>query len=104
MKYMTANSQAKAGDLLDGSAIDAVASWADDHRRDHRETGPWHYNDCALAEPTIDKARDCQHGDGREIKLRRQKARKIDGQSICIVIILSAIQTCPDQSLSWAPL
>jgi hypothetical protein len=43
MKYMTADAQAKAGDLLDGSAIDAVANWADDYRHDHPETGPWHY-------------------------------------------------------------
>jgi hypothetical protein len=32
MKYMTADAQAKAGDLLDGSPIDAVASWADESR------------------------------------------------------------------------
>lgn len=44
-KYMTAAALAKAGDLLDGSAIDAFASWADEYRQDHRETGPWHYID-----------------------------------------------------------
>ena len=33
---------AKAGVLLDGSAIDTVASWADGYRRDRRETGPWY--------------------------------------------------------------
>ena len=62
-KYMTAAAQAKAGDLLDGSGIDAVASWADDYRHDHRETGPWHYIDIPLADSTIDLARECPNGD-----------------------------------------
>jgi hypothetical protein len=45
---MTRAALTKAGDLLGGSAIDAVASWADDYRRDHPETGPWHYVDVPL--------------------------------------------------------
>jgi len=61
--YMTDSAKARATALLDGSGIDAIASWADDYRRDHRETAPWHYIDCPLAEPKIDMARDCQHGD-----------------------------------------
>jgi len=61
--YMTDSAKAKATALLDGSGIDAIASWADDYRRDHRETASWHYIDCPLAEPRIDMARDCQHGD-----------------------------------------
>jgi len=61
--YMTDSAKAKATALLDGSGIDVIASWADDYRRDHRETAPWHYIDCPLAEPKIDMARDCQHGD-----------------------------------------
>ena len=60
---MTAAAQAKAGDLLDGSAIDAVASWADEYRHDHRETGPWHYIDIPLADSKIDSARECPNGD-----------------------------------------
>jgi hypothetical protein len=63
MKYMTVDAQAKAGDLLDGSAIDAVASWADEYRHDHRETGPWHYIDIPLADSKIDLARECPNGD-----------------------------------------
>jgi len=62
-KYMTTAALAKAGDLLDGSAIDAVASWADEYRRDHRETGPWHYIDIPLADSKIDLARECPNGD-----------------------------------------
>jgi len=62
MKYMTADAQAKAGDLLDGSAIDAVASWADEYRKDHHATGPWHYIDIPLADSKIDLARECTNG------------------------------------------
>ena len=62
-KYMTAAAQAKAGDLSDGSAIDAVASWADDFRHDHREIGPWHYIGIPLADSKIDLARECPNGD-----------------------------------------
>lgn len=60
--YMNRDAMAKAGYLLDGSAIDEVASWADDYRRDHRETGPWHYFDIPLADSTIDMARECPQG------------------------------------------
>jgi hypothetical protein len=49
-KYMTANALAKAGNLLDRSAIEAVGSWADEYRKDHRGTGPWHYIDISLAD------------------------------------------------------
>jgi S1/P1 Nuclease len=62
-KYMTGEALTKAGNLLDGSAIDGVASWADDYRRDHRETGPWHYIDIPLADSKIDLARECPNGD-----------------------------------------
>jgi len=60
---MTDSAKAKATALLDGSGIDVIASWADDYRTQHRETAPWHYIDCPLAEPKIDMARDCPHGD-----------------------------------------
>lgn len=62
-KYMTQEAIATAGNLLDGSTIDAVASWADDYRRDHRETGPWRYIDIPLADSKIDLARECPKGD-----------------------------------------
>jgi hypothetical protein len=62
-QYMTGEARARAGNLLDGSAIDGVASWADDYRRDHPETGPWHYIDIPLADSTIDMARECPNGD-----------------------------------------
>ncbi|MGD0006956.1 MAG: S1/P1 nuclease [Terriglobia bacterium] len=61
-QYLTATTKAKATDLL-GSTIEAVASWADEYRRDHRETGAWHYINIPLADSTIDMARDCPNGD-----------------------------------------
>ena len=54
---------ARAGDLLGGAALDSVATWADDHRRDHPETGPWHYINIPLADSSIDMARECPSGD-----------------------------------------
>ncbi len=61
-QYLTPASKARATDLLDGSMIDAVASWADEYRRDHQETGPWHYINIPLADSKIDMARECADG------------------------------------------
>jgi hypothetical protein len=60
--YMTGTALTKASDLLGGSSIDGVASWADDYRRDHPETGLWHYIDIPLADSKIDLARECPNG------------------------------------------
>ncbi len=62
-RYLTAATLARAAGLLDGSAIDAVASWADEYRHDHRETAPWHYIDIPLADSKIDMARECANSD-----------------------------------------
>ena len=61
--YMTPAALTRAGDLLDGSTIVAVARWDDDYRRDQHETGPWHYIDSPLADSRIDLARECPHDD-----------------------------------------
>jgi hypothetical protein len=45
---MTQAALEKAGDLLDGTTIETVVSWADEYRTHHRETGPWHYIDIPL--------------------------------------------------------
>lgn len=62
-RYMTESAKTTASELLDGSSIESISDWADDYRREHRETAPWHYIDCPLADPRIDMARDCPHGD-----------------------------------------
>jgi hypothetical protein len=61
--YMTPAALTRARDLLDGATLDSVASWADDYRRDHRETGPWHYVNIPLADSKIDLAQECPNGD-----------------------------------------
>jgi len=43
---MTQDALAKAGNLLDGTAIDGIASWADDYRRD--QTSP--QGQCVIAQ------------------------------------------------------
>lgn len=42
--------------------LDQVSSWPDEIRKDHPETGPWHYVDIPLAAPGYDVRRDCPHG------------------------------------------
>ena len=59
---MTSAALTKASDLLSGASIVSVASWADNYRRDHPESGPWHYINIPLAESKIDMARDCPNG------------------------------------------
>jgi hypothetical protein len=61
--YMTPKALSTARDLFDGATLDSVASWADDYRRDHPETGPWHYINIPLAESKIDMARECPNRD-----------------------------------------
>lgn len=62
--YMTPVAVYRAKAILDGAPLEDVASWADDYRRDHPETGPWHYIDIPLADSKIDMARECPDGDG----------------------------------------
>ncbi|MGO8700339.1 MAG: S1/P1 nuclease [Limisphaerales bacterium] len=50
-------------ELLAPESPEAASVWADEYRRDHRETGPWHYIDIPLAESRIDLARECRNGD-----------------------------------------
>ena len=59
---MTPAALANAKAILGGASLEDVASWADDYRRDHPETGPWHYIDIQLADSKIDMARECPDG------------------------------------------
>jgi hypothetical protein len=56
--YMTGTAKAMATELLDGSSIEAVASWADDYRHGHPETAPWLYINCPLVNSSRVLARD----------------------------------------------
>ena len=42
--------------------LDQVASWADEIRKDHPRTGPWHYVDTPLDDPDYVASRDCRRG------------------------------------------
>jgi hypothetical protein len=53
---MTPAALARAQAILGGASLEDVASWADDYRRDHPESAPWHYIDIPLADSRIDMA------------------------------------------------
>ena len=53
----------RAKAILGGTSLEEVASCADEYRRDHRETGPWHYINIPLADSKIDMARECPNGE-----------------------------------------
>src|SRR5580698_9933127 len=49
--------------LLGGEvSMASVASWADDYRALHPETGGWHFVNIPLDTPVYDPARDCDKG------------------------------------------
>jgi hypothetical protein len=60
---MTPAALARAKAILGGVSLEEVASWADEYRRDHRETGPWHYINIPLSDSKIDMTRECANGD-----------------------------------------
>jgi hypothetical protein len=65
MRHLTPAASAEARPLLaiEGAPdIAAVASWADEYRHSHPETGAWHYVDIPLDAAGYDPARDCPEG------------------------------------------
>jgi len=57
--YLTPETRAAVQELLGKESIADVASWADDNRSQHPETGKWHYADTPLAEGAYNRDRDC---------------------------------------------
>jgi len=49
--------------------LDQVASWADEIRKEHPRTGPWHYVDTPLDDPHYVASRDCPRGNCIVVKL-----------------------------------
>jgi len=45
---------AVAGLLAPGESLADVSTWADDYRRDHPKSGPWHYINIPITEPRFD--------------------------------------------------
>src|SRR4051794_1719729 len=63
---LTPEAKAAIHDLLgaDVNISDAeVANWADQIRREKRETAPWHYVDIPTTQPSYDAVRDGNNGD-----------------------------------------
>ena len=64
---LTPAAAAAVSDLLDAkdarAGMTEVAAWADQIRRDRRETGPWHYVDIPISADGYDAARDCKGDD-----------------------------------------
>jgi hypothetical protein len=60
MRPATATAMRK---LLAPESPEEASVWADEYRRDHRETGPWHYINIPLADSKIDLDRECPNGD-----------------------------------------
>jgi hypothetical protein len=57
--YLTPETRAAVKELLGKQTIADVASWADEYRAAHPETGKWHYADTPLAEAAYNRDRDC---------------------------------------------
>src|ERR1700728_3507109 len=52
---LTPAAKAAVAALLEpGETLAAVSTWADEVRRDRRETGPWHYINIPITEPFYD--------------------------------------------------
>ncbi len=49
--------------------LDQISSWPDQIRKDHPQTGPWHYVDVPLRAPGYDRRRDCPRGNCIVVKL-----------------------------------
>jgi hypothetical protein len=56
---MTNAALERAKAILGGASLEEVASCADEYRRNHRETGLWHYINIPLTDSKIDMAREC---------------------------------------------
>jgi hypothetical protein len=61
--YMRPETASRMRELLAPEGPEEASVWADEYRRDHRETGPWHYINIPLADSKIDMARECANGD-----------------------------------------
>ncbi len=58
-QYLTPETRAAVAELLHKQTLADVASWADDYRTDHPETGKWHFVDIPGDAVSFDRMRDC---------------------------------------------
>jgi hypothetical protein len=64
-KHLTPEAKAGVAEILEpGESLADASTWADEYRKHHRKTGPWHYVDVPLDEPRYDRkwsADDTKH-------------------------------------------
>jgi len=58
-QYLTPETKAAVAELLHKQTLADVASWADEYRSDHPETGKWHFVDIPGDATSFDRMRDC---------------------------------------------
>ena len=58
-KHLSAKAKQGVKALLDGRSLADIASWADDWKPTHPDTGPWHFVDIPLPADDYQEARDC---------------------------------------------
>jgi len=58
-RYMSHAAMDRTQMILGSYSLEDVANWADEIRRQRRETAPWHYIDIPLDANSIDPSRDC---------------------------------------------
>ncbi len=60
---LTPTARAAVRDLLEpGESLADVSTWADEVRRDHPESGPWHYINVPITEPKYDRKFEPKEG------------------------------------------
>ena len=98
---MTPQAKAAVAALLEtGESLADASTWADEYRKKHRETGPWHYIDVPLDEPQYDKkwsANDKKHGcvvdKINEFRLiLKDKSRSIEERRFALRFLLHCIE------------
>jgi hypothetical protein len=57
--YLTPETRAAVQELLGKESMAGVASWADEFRTEHPETGKWHFADIPNSESVYSRERDC---------------------------------------------
>lgn len=57
--FLTREAKFQIAELLHKESLEDIASWADDYRTEHSETGPWHYVDIPGTAAKFDRDRDC---------------------------------------------
>jgi len=62
MQYMRPSTAFRVRELLGSESLEEASFWADEHRHDHPETGPWHCIDIPLGDSRIDLTRECPKG------------------------------------------